>query len=421
MVRAFVISLLLSLAIIGGFFLTLGKDMAASDITHQAPWWSVQSIDTMKYSRDLSREKKKDPSFDAVIDKQMGNIAKTGATHVSIATPYDEEFVPVLARWVSSARKHNLSVWFRGNFSGWEKWFDYPAISRDEHIALLPGFISRHADLFREGDIFTSCPECENGGPGDPRVTKDISGHRLFLIREYDVATKAFREIGINVSVGYFSMNYDVARAIMDKSTTSSLGGIVTIDHYVQTPEKMIQDIRSLAEDSGGKIFLGEFGAPIPDIHGAMSESEQNHWLTSAFSQLAREPNIIGINYWVNVGGSTGLWDKNGNAKEAVTALSRAFRPALVRAKIVDQFNNPITNAEVASTQRKTLSDKSGQFILPYLPGEKSIQIKKDNYIDMTINIDGFDPETNIVIEKINITVIDRLLGYIRALISNLR
>lgn len=421
MIRAFVISLLLSLAVIGGFFFTLGKDMAAPDISHQIPWWRVQSVDTMKFSRDLSREKRKDPSFDAIIDQQVGNIAKMGATHVGIATPYDEEFVPMLSRWVISARKHNLNVWFRGNFAGWEQWFDYPAISRDEHIALLPGFISRNKDLFREGDIFTPCPECENGGPGDPRVTKDISGHRLFLIREYDVATKAFRDIGVNVSVGYFSMNYDVARAIMDKPTTSSLGGIATIDHYVSTPEKMTEDIRTLAESSGGKIFLGEFGAPIPDIHGDMSEAEQHRWLTSAFSLLAQEPSLIGVNYWVNVGGSTGLWDKNGRAKEAVAALSRAFRPAAIRATIVDQFNNPITNVEVVSTQKKTLSDKSGQFILPYLPGEKSVHLVKDNYVDMTVNIDGFDPETNIIIEKRNISVIDKVMGYIRALISKFR
>ena len=46
----------------------------------------------MKYSRDLSREKLKDPSFDVVIDKQVKAIAETGATHVAISTPYDEEF-----------------------------------------------------------------------------------------------------------------------------------------------------------------------------------------------------------------------------------------------------------------------------------------------------------------------------------------
>ncbi|MDP3888564.1 MAG: hypothetical protein Q8Q24_00825, partial [bacterium] len=92
-----------------------------------------KSIDTMKYSRDIAREKLNDPSFDKVIDTQVKNIADTGATHVAIATPYDEEFLPILKRWVSSARKYNLKVWFRGNWSGWEGWFDYPKIDRSTH------------------------------------------------------------------------------------------------------------------------------------------------------------------------------------------------------------------------------------------------------------------------------------------------
>src|SRR3989344_7973075 len=71
--------------------------------------WPIQAIDTMKFSRDRAREKLNDPSFDAVIDEQIRIIAETGATHVSIGTPYNEEFVPFLTRWVSAARRYNLS------------------------------------------------------------------------------------------------------------------------------------------------------------------------------------------------------------------------------------------------------------------------------------------------------------------------
>ena len=81
--------------------------------------WQFQSIDTMKYSRDLSREKLHDPVFDLTITRQMADIARTGATHVAIATPYDEEFVPILTRWVKAAREQHLHIWFRGNVSGW--------------------------------------------------------------------------------------------------------------------------------------------------------------------------------------------------------------------------------------------------------------------------------------------------------------
>ena len=43
------------------------------------PYLNIRSIDTMKYSRDLSREKLNDQSFDKIIDKQMWDFAATGA------------------------------------------------------------------------------------------------------------------------------------------------------------------------------------------------------------------------------------------------------------------------------------------------------------------------------------------------------
>jgi len=288
--------------------------------------WKVQAIDTMKYSRDLSREKMNDKSFDAVIDSQMKNIADVGATHVAIATPYDEEFLPMLKRWVFSARKHDLKVWFRGNWSGWEKWFGYPSITRDEHIKKTKDFILANADIFKDGDIFSSCPECENGGSGDPRSNGDLNGHRAFIISEYQAEKSAFAKIGKNVKANYFSMNGDVARLVMDKETTKSLDGIVTIDHYVKTSERLVNDIKSLAAESGGRVVLGEFGAPIPDIHGEMTEAEQARWINGTLSTLVGISSLEGVNYWVNVGGSTELWDSNGKARAAVSEIKKFYK-----------------------------------------------------------------------------------------------
>lgn len=293
-----------------------------SPLPPPVPLWSIRSIDTMKYSRDLAREKNEDASFDNVIDTQVKNIADTGASHIAIATPYDEEFVPFLTRWVKAARKYKLKVWFRGNFSGWEKWFNHARITRSEHLDLTTKLISGNPSLFEDGDIFTPCPECENGGPGDPRKTGDIKGHRQFLIDSTRVGKEAFAKIGKQVDVGYHSMNYDVALAIMDKETTSAVGGIVAIDHYVRTGEKMIRDIDKLKNQSGGKIFLGEIGTPIPDIHGKQSEEEQAQWLRGVFDLLLANKSVVGLNYWVNVGGSTQLWDKDGVARSSVGVIS---------------------------------------------------------------------------------------------------
>mgnify|MGYP003393148708 CR=1 FL=1 len=283
--------------------------------------WAFRSIDTMKYSRDLAREKLGDTTFDQDIRKQIEEISSTGATHVAIATPYDEEFYPILKRWVDIAREYQLNVWFRGNFSGWEGWFEYKKLTRDEHIAKTESFITNHKELFIDGDVFTACPECENGGPGDPRATGDTKGHRKFLIDEYSVTKKAFSKLRLSVPSNFVSMNFDVAKLIMDKSTTSSLDGIVTIDHYVKSPKVMKSDIDYIAQKSRGKIVIGEFGAPIPDINGEMDEKEQNLWLDEVLGLLYSDPNVIGINYWVSRGGSTQLWDESGKERQAVKTL----------------------------------------------------------------------------------------------------
>jgi uncharacterized protein YbbK (DUF523 family) len=357
--------------------------------------WKFESIDTMKYSRDLSREKLHDESFDKTIDLQVKQIADSGATHVGIATPYDEEFLPILKKWVIAARSQGLKVWFRGNFSGWEGWFGYPKISRDEHLKKTrefitsnaglfedgdvfspcpecenggPGdprkngdvvgglkvwfrgnfsgwegwfgypkisrdehlkktreFITSNAGLFEDGDVFSPCPECENGGPGDPRKNGDVVGHRKFLISEYNATSEEFKKIGKNVTSNYSSMNFDVAKLVMNKATTKSMGGIVTIDHYVKTPQQLSSDITHLAQLSGGKVILGEFGAPIPDINGNMSEVEQAEWVRGVLELLSENTNVIGLNYWINTGGSTEIWRKDGTSKAAAVELKSFF------------------------------------------------------------------------------------------------
>lgn len=283
--------------------------------------WEIRSIDTMKYSRDRARLKLNYESFYAVIDKQMANITGTGANYVAIGTPYDEEFRPMLARWVAAARKYKLRVWFRGNFSGWEGWFNYPKIDRLNHIAKTKQFITDNQDLFADGDIFTSCPECEHGARVELSNPQSLEEHKAFLITEQEVAKEGFAQIGKKVETGYYSMNGDLASVLMDRETTSALGGVVVIDHYVETPEKLAQDIRELAKKSGGKVILGEFGAPIPDIHGKMTEEEQNAWIHLALTEIAAIPELIGVNYWVNIDGTTALWNNDGSERAAVKTV----------------------------------------------------------------------------------------------------
>lgn len=289
--------------------------------------WEIESIDTMKYSRDLAREKSKSSEFDEEIEYQVRNIKEMGASHVAIGTPYDEEFTPFLERWVTAARKHRLNVWFRGNFSGWEEWFDYEEITPQEHQEKLEEFILNNPDLFRDGDIFSPCTECENGAMGDPRLTGRGREFIGFLISEYDIANSAFDRIDKDVMVN-FPMNGDVAGVIMNKETTAALGGIVVIDHYVKSPEQLAEDVKYYAARSGGKVILGEVGVYIPNIHGTMTDLEQAQWLEQALTLLAEEENLLGMNYWVFSDGTTQLWERDTRIKrKAADVLQSFYKP----------------------------------------------------------------------------------------------
>jgi hypothetical protein len=376
-------------------------------------FWPVQSIDTMKYSRDRAREHLGNPSFDKVIDQQMTQIAGTGANYVAISTPYDAEFIPMLSRWVKSARSHGLKVWFRGNFSGWESWFNYPKINRTQHLEKLSSFIKSNQNLFADGDIFTSCPECENGGAGDPRRTQDTAGFRKFLIDENTAAQNAFGKIKKKIITNYYSMNGDVARLVMDKDTTAKLGGVVSIDHYVASPDKMIADIDALAKSSGGKIILGEFGAPIPDINGNFTDKQQADWMQETLDKLAKNPNVVGLNYWVNIDGSTALWSNNNVPRSAVSTLTAYYKPEVVAGRIINALSQPVWGAEISSPYKKVTTNIDGEFFLPKVSGASTtVAVTAESYQEQNVNLS--DPTLNLVLEKTHESLWFRFLKWLR-------
>ena len=369
----------------------------------QSAWWEFQSVDTMKYSRDTSAQYLHDRAeLEKISDEQVKNIASLGATHVAIATPYDEEFLPVLETWVAAARKYNLKVWFRGNWSGWEEWFEYPSITRSEHLEKTVAFIESHPDLFENGDYFSACPECENGGPGDPRFTGDISGHRKFLMDENTAMLEAFRLINVNVQVNLNSMNGDVAHLIMDKPTTQALGGRVVIDHYVRTPQELNDDVTEIAEKSGGEIILGEFVAPIPDINGEMTQQEQADWLDESLSLLQSNPHLYGLSYWTNVGGSTALWTESGTPKLAVDVVKKHFTPPVLTGKVVDTLGNPVATATLSTANHDRITGKDGSYIIPFQDTKKMVAITAKNYTSRNIRVDQLQGDPVIVIAPEN-------------------
>lgn len=383
--------------------------------TPSARIWDAQVVDTMKYSRDVSREKLNDPTFDVEINRQVKDIAGTGATHVAIATPYDDEFLPILKRWVKAARQEKLHVWFRGNFSGWEEWFDYPSITREEHIEKTKKFITENPDLFEDGDMFSACPECENGGPGDPRMNGDAQGHKKFLVDSYIASKTAFKEIGKDVPSNFMSMNGDVARLIMDPETTKALDGMVTIDHYVGTPEQLLKDVNEYAKNSGGQIFLGEFGVPIPDINGEMTEKEQADWIRDAGRLLSTSPHVAGMSYWVNRGGSTAIWDDEGKPKEAVVALTEMYLPKFVTLRVTNEAGESIPNAIIDNGITSIISDKKGMVYYPHIVDTQTVQVTANSYKSKEAELNTKNNTYSIVLPKTNESFFFKLKKLIRS------
>ncbi|HJZ05683.1 MAG TPA: carboxypeptidase-like regulatory domain-containing protein [Patescibacteria group bacterium] len=392
------------------FLLPLALAISVQTI-HAAPrttLWQIQSVDTMKYSRDLAREKLNDNKFDAVIDQQIKNIAATGATYVAIATPYDEEFYPFLSRWVSTARKYNLGVWFRGNWSGWERWFNYPSISREDLLIQTEKFITSHPKMFADGDVFSPCPECENGGIGDPRHTGDVSGYRGFLLQQYSKASTAFTKINKQVLV-LNSHNLDVAKLIMDSSTSAGLGGIIAVDHYVSSPQKLVNDLSDLSSKTGAQIILGEFGVPIKDLHGNMTEIQQSGWLDSALRGLSLTKSVIGVNYWTSVGGSTQLWSTSGKSRSAVGMLTSYYIPKTISGIIVNALDEPVAKAQIFSTVRTVQTDSQGRFQLAYLEENNPLLISAPGYYSTEYHNYSENQIHRIIVKKVHEGILFRL------------
>jgi hypothetical protein len=347
--------------------------------------WLNQCVDTMKFSRDAARELGSSPNLNSFIDNEMNLVRDIGATCVAIGTPYDEEFVPYLTAWVNKAREKGLKVWFRGNMSGWEGWFNYPKFtSADQHTAGIKNFITKHPELFREGDIFTPASEPENGILGDPRDSAQNKAQFIsFLPKSYSNCVDSFAEIKISVICGYYSVNGDVAKQIFDKDLVSKIGGVVSIDHYVEDPKQLIADIKYLKDKLGYPVMLGEIGAPIPDIQGTFTEQDQADYIYDVMDQLYQEKDlIIGLNYWVLRGGSTALVNDDSHPRLAYNSLKSYFTPGEVSGIVVDSLGRPLSGVLIVSENPnlETFTDAKGVYKLVAPSREISVTVDDKAY-----------------------------------------
>lgn len=378
-------------------------------------FWPLVSVDTMKYSRDRAREE----GMLARIPDLVARVAALHPTHIAIGTPYDEEFYPVLKAWVDAARANNLKVWFRGNWSGWEGWFGYPKLTAvAEHHTKTKAFIERHPELFAAGDVFTPAPEPENGLIRDPR---HAGGNReaflAFLGESYRTCQAAMKRIGREVRCGYFSMNGDIARDIMTKEAVASSGGVLVVDHYVKEPDQLVRDIEQMYGQYGFPVVLGEFGAPIPDIHGKMTDEQQAKYISDVLlGLLPLKEKVGGVNYWTAFDGTTQLFQADLTPRPATRTLSILYRPVILHGTVTDQFHIPIEGVtlSVANGAVSITTDIDGMYVMP-LPGNTAqvvVSPPDETLVGGTLTVEvteASELEKNIVVSRVD----DSLLGRI--------
>lgn len=356
--------------------------------------WHFQCIDTMKFSRDAAREFLDDPArAQTFIANEVSIIKSLGATCVSVGTPYDDEFVPLLEQWASIAHSMGLKVWFRGNFAGWEGWFSYPLLKNaDEHYAKTYAFITNHPNLFAEGDIFSPAPEAENGLLGSPWASDSARKALVdFAWKSSDTCQRAIMAIQKKVNCGYFSANGDVARDVYTRDVLQKAGAVTVIDHYIPSTVQYGRDLDAYVKKHNLPIVIGEFGAPIPDLNGNLNEQEQAQYVGELLRQFyAHKKQILGLNYWVLRGGSTQLLNNNGSERAVMEVIRDYFMPGQVVGTVVDGIGRPVRGAVVTTGDgiQSFQTDTKGTFALSIPPGAVDLQVGANAYHSITQRIE---------------------------------
>ena len=380
--------------------------VAYASLLNRTQIWDTQCVDTMKTSRDKARIWSNRPDLRNHIEMEMAAAETIGANCVAIDTSYDPEFLPYLKAWVAGARNHKLAVWFRGNFSSWEGWFGYPrTMTLDEHIQKTAEFIRSNPNLFTDGDIFTPAPEAENGGPFYPMDSSKLDTYASFLKSEDTVVGNVFGGINKKVTVNWFSMNGELAKQLFTEDIVNDLGGVVTLDHYIKEPQEMGAYIKYFHDLYKARVVVGEFGAPIPQINGTMSEEEQAEFIGRVLHELYENHSIVSaVNYWDLYDGPTALLNQDGSLRSVAHVLQSYFIPAQVSGRVIDTLGNPLNNIEVRSQDgaNSIRTDKEGRYVLLLPAGSNDMVITGDMYKSLSqhIQVASHDKiEKNITLE----------------------
>jgi hypothetical protein len=159
---------------------------------------------------------------------------------------------------------------------------------------------------------------------------------------------------------------------------------------------------------------------PIPDIHGKLTDKEQAQWIVNALEGLFTESSLIGLNYWVGVGGSTQIWNDDGSPKPSAIVLRSYFSPVPFEGTVIDQYGRPIKNVTVLSSHKKTITNLDGQFSIPVIESDTKLSASRDGYASAELTIDKNPQNRTIIIEKKYTNLFELIIDRLQLLFSKL-
>jgi hypothetical protein len=296
------------------------------------PSWPVQSVDAMKYTKDVMCGQPTSTFIDSWLDRAV----EIGATHVAIATPYQDvtcsgqtiSAITFTMAWIDQIRDHNLKVWHRHpnlKFEGIYSQTKDRSPDGFRHIKNITDFIALDAtypDLIQPGDLFTPEAEPQNGGINGVTTcsqsicmfssTADfnewlrlaqLASELALKAQGIPVATTVGDPNGVLVGLdgfdGFITFGNNnpshLGTSKIEAATVAAKHNIIGIDHYPSGGDTMAIDLEELRDVwPSADVFISEYGT----IYSGLTDAQREQLIIDTFDAFVARSWVKGVGYW---------------------------------------------------------------------------------------------------------------------------